>query len=81
MFWGKKRKKYNKKKIKIKDKKEKKQKKKRQKTGKKNIVAGKALLQSTMLYVGSYSAFTTPFTIHIVFLKKSIQELVMVCLS
>jgi hypothetical protein len=64
MFWGKKRKKYNKKKIKIKHNKEK---KKEAKNRGKNIVAGKALLQSTMLYVGSYSAFTTPFTIHIVF--------------
>ena len=66
MFWGKKRKKYNKKKIKIKHNKEKKAKKEEAKNREKNIAVGKALLQSTMLCVGSYSAFPTPFTIHII---------------
>ena len=63
-------KKYNKKKIKIKHNKEKnknKGKKEEAKNREKNIVVGKALLQSTMLCVGSYNAFPTPFTIHILF--------------
>ena len=51
-----------------KEKTKKRQKKKKQTQGK-NIVVGKALLQSTMLCVGSYSAFPTPFTIHVI-LKK-----------
>ena len=39
------------------------------KQGKKHY-SGKALLQSTIFCVGSYSAFFTPFTIHIAYKNK-----------
>ena len=62
---------YNKKKKHNKEKKQKKKAKKEEaRNREKNIVAGKALLQSTMLCVGSYSVFPTPFIILIVFFKK-----------
>ena len=66
MFWGKNEKKYNKKKHEKKHNKEKKGKKRRSKKRGEKHCSGKALLQSTMLCVRSYSVFPTPFTIHIV---------------